>query len=404
MTSSNLKHVQHDPDSLHTEDMIINMGPSHPAMHGTVKMILTLDGENVKDVDIHIGYLHRGFEKMAEAGTWQHVIPYTDRLNYVSPLCNNVGYVMAVEKLWGVVPTERCQYIRALACEIARIGDHLTAIAAGSLELGGYTPFLYGVEAREELYFITEELAGARLTTSYTRIGGLRYDLPDDYALHVEAALRRVEKLCIDIDTLLTKNRIFFDRMVDVGVVSQEDAISQGMTGPVLRATGVDFDLRKHRPYLIYDRLDFEVPTGHNGDNYDRYLVRMEEIRQSCSMIRQIFEQIPDGPVNVEDWGVVLPPKERVYDSIEGMIAHFKLVMEGHQVPPGEAYCAVEGGNGEVGFYIVSSGVGRPWRVHVRAPCFYIMGGLKKMIVDGMIADIIPTFDSINMIGGEIDR
>ena len=384
--------------------MIINMGPSHPAMHGTVKMVLTLDGETVEDVDIHVGYLHRGFEKMSEQGTWQQVLPYTDRLNYVSPLINNVGYVGAIEALWGVEITPRCKYVRMIASELSRLTDHLTSIAAGALELGGFTPFLFGLEAREVLYTLVEELSGARLTTSYTRIGGLAADLPPDYEAHLRAALVKVDTLMVKVDKLLTKNRIFYDRMIATGVLSPEDAVSSGCTGVMLRSTGVDWDLRKHEPYLAYDEVDFDVIVGSTGDNYDRYLCRMEEIHQSVRIIDQCFKQLPEGPVNVSDWRVSMPPKDKVYNSIEGMIAHFKLVTDGHQVPAGEAYYAVEGGNGELGFYIVSSGVGRPWKVHVRAPCFYAMGILKKLICGHMLADIVPTFDTLNMIGGEVDR
>lgn len=386
------------------DPMIINMGPSHPATHGTVKFILTLDGETVRDIDIHIGYLHRGFEKMSEMGTWQQVLPYTDRLNYVSPMCNNVGYVGAIEKLWGVEITPRCKYVRMLISEISRLTDHLTAVAAGALELGGFTPFLYGLEAREMIYPLVEELTGARLTTSYTRVGGLYKDLPEDYGDHVCKVLLKVEELMIKVEKLLTKNRIFYDRMIGTGILSQADAITSGCTGIMLRSTGVDWDLRKHEPYLAYDELDFDVIIGASGDNYDRYLCRLEEMAQSIKMIRQIFKQIPGGPVNVDNWKVVLPPKDKVYNSIEGMIAHFKLITDGHQVPPGEAYYVVEGGNGEVGFYIASQGNGRPYKVHVRAPCFYAMGILKKLVVNHMLADIVPTFDTLNMIGGEVDR
>ena len=387
-----------------TDRMVINMGPSHPATHGTVKFVLTLDGETVEDVDIHIGYLHRGFEKMAEAGTWQQVLPYTDRLNYVSPLCNNVGYVGAVEKLMGVQITERCAYIRVLVSELSRITDHLTSIAAGALELGGFTPFLYGVEAREIVYPLIEELCGARLTTSYTRIGGLAADLPDGYDKLVLGKFPKIRSLMDKVDKLLTRNRIFYDRMIGTGVLSQKDAVDFGVTGVMLRSTGYDWDLRKHDPYLVYDQLDFDVIIGHKGDNYDRYLVRLEEIDQSMKIIEQVFRDIPGGPVNVDDWQVSYPPKSAVYNSIEGMIAHFKLVIDGHQVPAGESYYAVEGGNGEVGFYVVSQGNGRPYRVHVRAPCFYAMGVLKKLIEGHMLADIVPTFDTLNMIGGEVDR
>ena len=403
-TTDTLRNPSHDAADFHDEHMILNMGPSHPATHGTVRFLLTLDGETVVDADVQIGFLHRGFEKMAEAGTWAQVLPYTDRLNYCSPMCNNVGYVLAVEKLLGVTVPERAQYIRALVCELSRITDHFTAIGAGALELGGYTPFLYAIQARDNFYTLVEELTGARLTTAYTRIGGLKYDLTPTFWEHYRKEETECMRLLDEVDKLLTRNRIFYDRMVDVGSISQADAIQHGFTGPVLRSTGVDYDIRKDHPYLIYDRLDFEVPVGHKGDNYDRYLIRMEEIRQSVRMIRQIFEQMPEGPINVDDWAVTLPPKEAVYNSIEGMMAHFKMIMEGVHVPAGEAYGYTEAANGELGFYIVSEGSGRPYRIHVRGPCFAFMSGIKKMIVGGMIADIVPTFDTINMIGGEVDR
>lgn len=389
---------------LHTETLRIQMGPSHPAMHGTVCIRLTLDGETVVDADVDIGYLHRGFEKMAEAGTWTKVIPYTDRLNYVSPLINNVGYCGAVEKLLGVEITERCKYIRVFISEISRICDHLTAIGAAALEIGAFTPFLWAMQAREEFYFLIEMITGARVTTSYTRIGGVRWDLPEGWVERYQKCEKVLMERLDDIETLLTRNRIFIDRNAGVGVMKAEDAIAWGFTGPCLRAAGVDYDVRKAQPYLVYDRLEFDVPIGTEGDNYDRYLVRLEEIRQSVRIIRQVIRDIPEGPVNIDDWRIVLPPKEAVYHTIEGMIAHFEIIMKGIQVPPGEAYYAVEGGNGEVGFYVVSDGSGRPYRVHIRPPCFAIMQALRDMIVGSMVADIIPTFDSINMIGGEIDR
>ena len=391
-------------DGLRTETMMINMGPSHPAMHGTVRLILELDGEVVVKCHPEVGYLHRGFEKMSEVQTWNGVVPYTDRLNYVSPLINNVGYAMAVEKLIGIEVPQRGQFVRTIACEISRIGDHLTAIGAGSLELGGYTALLWAMEARELLYKLTEELTGHRVTTNFTRVGGVRYDLSEDLADHWQAAKKDVLRLVHDIHRLLTRNRVFVDRMAGVGRITAEEALDHGWTGVCLRSTGVDYDVRKAHPYLVYEQLDWDVPLGHEGDNFDRYLCRMEEIYQSAKIIDQCLEKIPEGPVNAEDWGVVFPAKDDVYNSIEGMIAHFQLVMDGSRVPAGEAYGYVEGGNGELGFYIVSSGDGKPWRVHVRAPCFALMQALTRLVEGGMIADIIPTFDTINMIGGEIDR
>ena len=391
-------------EDLRSEYFHVQMGPSHPAMHGTVRIKLTLDGETVVDADVEIGYLHRGFEKSAEAHTWTQVIPYTDRLNYVSPLINNVGYVMAVEKLLGIEVTERAKYIRTLMSEVSRIVDHLTAIGAMGLEIGAFTPFLWSVQAREEFYYLIEEVTGARVTTAYTRVGGVHYDLPENFAEMYQKVEDRLLRLMDDMEALLTKNRIFYDRLIDVGVISPEKAIELGFTGPVLRSTGVAYDVRKDHPYLVYDRVDFDVPVGQHGDNYDRYLVRLEEIRQSVRIIRQLLKQIPDGPINIDDWKVVLPPKDLVYNTIEATIAHFLLIIRGIQVPPGEAYAFVEGGNGEVGFYVVSDGEGKPYRLHVRGPCFALMQGLRAMIKGYMIADIIPTFDSINMIGGEIDR
>lgn len=388
----------------HSEYMQLAMGPSHPATHGTMQMLLTLDGETVVDVDVKIGYLHRGFEKMSEVSTYNQVIPYTDRLNYVSPLINNVGWALTVEKALGIEVTPRCKWIRMIMSELSRISDHLTSIGAGSLELGGFTPFLYCIQAREEVWDIIEEVTGARLTTSYTRIGGLRHDLPENTEERVAVCKDYVLNLLNDVDVLLTNNRLFYDRMQDVGVISQELAVELGFSGPCLRSTGIDYDVRTAAPYLFYDQVDFDVPVGHKGDNYDRYLIRMEEIKQSFRIIDQCFEKMQPGPVNVDDWTVVLPPKDAVYNTIEGMIAHFKIIMEGVKVPAGEVYGYVEGGNGELGFYLVSDGSGRPWRVKVRPPCFAIMQGLKPMIVGDQLADIIPTFDTINMIGGEIDR
>lgn len=391
-------------DILHSEYMTVQMGPSHPAMHGTVQLTLTLDGETVVDVDVKIGYLHRGFEKMSEACTYNQVLPYTDRLNYVSPLINNVGWAMAVEKALDVEITPRCAWIRMIVSEMSRISDHLTSIAAGALELGGFTPFLYGVQAREEVWIVIEAICGARLTTSYTRPGGLRYDLPDDFDARWAHARSEIERLMVDIDKLLTRNRIFYDRMADVGAISAEEAIDWGWSGPCLRSTGHDYDVRTYYPYLYYDQVDFDVPVGTRGDNYDRYLCRLEEIRQSLRIIEQCQKLMEPGPVNIGDWRVVLPPKDEVYNSIEGMIAHFKLIMEGVKVPPGEVYSYVEGGNGELGYYVVSDGSGRPWRVKVRPPCFALMQTLKPLVEGTLLADIIPTFDTINMIGGEIDR
>ena len=384
--------------------MVLNMGPSHPAMHGTVRMVLTLDGETVIKCDPEIGYLHRGFEKQCENTTWSQVFPYTDRLNYCSPLLNNFGYALAVEKMLGIKATDRCNYIRTILGEMARLADHFTCLGAGALELGAMSAFLYAVEARDHIWDLVEEVTGARLTVSFARIGGLKEDLPANFAERWEATEPRLWDVIKKLDQLSTKNRIFMDRMMNTGVIGADEAVSLGFTGPVLRSTGVAYDIRKDSPYFAYDRVDFEVPVGTNGDNFDRYLVRLEEMKQSISIIRQCLKAIPGGPLNVDDPHIMLPPKELVYNSIEGMINHFKLIFEGIQVPAGEVYSYTEAANGELGFYIVSNGTGKPYKLRVRPPCFYFMGGIDRMIEGGMLSDIIPTFDTINMIGGEVDR
>jgi NADH-quinone oxidoreductase subunit D len=386
------------------EIMEIQMGPSHPASHGTIKFNLKLDGETIVDIDVEIGYLHRGFEKMAEQFTWNHVFPYADRLNYASPLLNNVGFALAVEKLAGIEVPERCQYVRVIVGEISRITDHLTCLGMAASEIGALSAGFYMLEAREFLYDLVEEITGARLTVTYCRLGGVIKDLPADVDARVGAAFGSLDRILADCDRLLTRNRIFLDRMVGVGAMTRDAAVAWGLTGPLLRATGEAYDVRKVDPYLVYDRMDFEVPTGTSGDNYDRFRVRFEEIRQSMRIVRQALAEIPGGPIRADDPRYVLPPKPDVYGSIEGLMNHFKLVIEGQKVPRGEVYVATEGGNGELGFYLVSDGSGRPYRVRVRPPCFYGMAALGDMLRGRMIADVITTFGQINMIGGECDR
>ncbi len=388
------------------EIMYLNMGPSHPAMHGVVRVMAALKGETILASDVEIGYMHRCFEKEAETHSYMGVIPYTDRLNYVSPLINNVGYALAVEKLFGVNTPERCQYIRVIMSEISRIVDHLTCIGAFSMELGAFTVFLYLMKAREYLYELIEDVTGARLTTSYTRIGGLRGDLTPGFPEKCRSAFQKIRKEIDECDRLLTRNRIFYDRMRGIGVITKEDAVSFGFTGPCLRAAGVAHDVRKSSPYLVYDRLDFEVPLGSEGDNYDRYQVRMAEMEQSMRIVNQALAQIPDGPIQLDDKRMTLPPKEAVYNSIEGLMNHFKLIMDGHGIrpPAGEAYFPVEGGNGELGFYVISDGSGIPARVRVRAPCFHMVAALSHLIQGGMVADVVPIFGTLNMVAGELDR
>jgi len=386
------------------ETMELQMGQSHPATNGTIKFNLRLEGEKVLDCDVEVGFLHRGFDKSCEQATWTQVIPYTDRLNYASPLINNVGYALAVEKLIGVETPPRCQFIRVIISELSRLFDHLTCCGMAASELGAITAGFYMIEARELITRIIEGLTGARLTVTYVRIGGVKHDLPHDFDENVRQAFKTVRALLDDCDRLLSRNRIFIDRMSNVGTISQEIAVSYSLTGPILRATGVNYDVRKAYPYLVYDQLDFEVPLGSKGDNYDRFVCRIREIEQSMRIVEQALERLPVGPVWIDDARFVLPEKEKVYNSIEGLMHHFKIIMEGIQVPAGETYFAVEGGNGELGFYIVSDSGGRPYRVRVRPPCFIAMGAFHEMIKGYMVADIIPTFGMVNMIGGECDR
>jgi len=450
----NLEPTSAEAQARQTRHMFLNVGPSHPAMHGIIKIVTELDGERVVSADVEIGYLHRGFEKMCEEGPYNNAIPYTDRLNYVSPLINNFGYCLAIERLLGIEATERCQYIRVIMSELSRISDHLTCIGASAMELGAFTVFLYMIKARELLWELIEDVTGARLTISYGRVGGVKADLPERFAENTRKALEETRKILIECDTLLTRNRIFMDRMQGTGVISKEDAVSYGITGPFLRATGVNYDVRKRHPYFVYDRTKFDVPLGEHGDNYDRYLVRMEEMEQSMRIVEQALAQIPEGPIQVDYEGkvlpaaamvdqaklgntaglkivevdldptlsgstkrfhgrinapekrAVLPPKEDTYGNIEGLMHHFKLVMIGHGIrpPKGEVYVPVEGANGELGFYIVSDGSDRPYRVRVRPPCFTIMAALPQLLIGDMVADIVPTFGSVNMIGGELDR
>jgi NADH-quinone oxidoreductase subunit D len=381
----------------------INLGPSHPAMHGTVRMHVELEGETIVAAVPEIGFLHRGFEKSCENATWTQCLPYVDRLNYVSSMLNDFGYLMVVEKLLGIEIPERARYIRVIAGELHRICDHLTLVGALGMELGGFTAFLYALEARELIWDRIAELTGARVTTSFGRPGGVERDLPEGWGEKVLRTLDRVAELREDVDGLLARNRIFYDRTRGTGAIGAKEALDWGFTGPCLRACGVDYDVRKAHPYLVYDRLDFEVPLGDRGDNYDRYLVRIEEMKQSDRIVRQALAAVPAGPTMVGDWRIALPSKPEVYATIEGTISHFKLVTEGIQVPAGEAYAYTEAANGELGFYAVSDGSGRPYKLHVRAPGFPILSAVPSMVVGRLLADLVPTFDSINMIGGEVE-
>lgn len=387
------------------DPMRINMGPAHPATHGTVRIVLDLSGETVVNCDVQIGYLHRGFEKMCERGCWTQVLPYVDRANYVSPMLNNVGYVLACEKLLEAVVPERCQWYRMVLGEFARITDHLTCTGAMMMELGAFTPYLYFMKAREAIYDLLEEETGARLTHSFARIGGMAAPPTKDFKPGSRAALSVVTSALGEVRKLIMANRIFLDRLENIGVVSGEDAISLGWTGPCLRASGVPYDVRKAHPYLKYDEVDFEVPVGAVGDCLDRVLVRWDELEQSARIIEQCLSAMPDkGPISIDDPKVTLPPKHDVYTTIEGTIQHFKIIMEGVKLPAGEVYGYTEAANGELGFYLVSQGHGTPYRVRMRPPCFFTTAGVERMITGQMVADIVPCFGSINMVGGECDR
>ncbi len=399
------KKIDHrDAGDIDAFKMNISMGPSHPAMHGVVRINVVLDGEKVESSELEIGYLHRGFEKTAENRTYNQIIPYTDRLNYVSPLLNNFGYTLAVEKLLGIEVPRRAQFIRVILGEISRVSDHLTCNAALMMENGGFTPFLYAMKARELLYVLSEKVTGARLTVNYSRVGGLKNDLYDGFREDALSSLEEVLVIVGEIETMVNRNRIFMDRWRNTGIMTREDVIKWGITGPVGRASGFDYDVRRDMPYFVYDELDFDIPIGENGDTLDRYLVRMEEIKQSVRIVRQALDAIPEGPINIKDSKVVMPEKSKVYNSIEGMITNFKLVIDGVIVPKGEIYSFTEAGNGELGYYIVSDGTGRPYRVRLRPPCFFNTQNLPNMINGDYLADIIPIFGSINMIAGELDR
>jgi NADH-quinone oxidoreductase subunit D len=384
--------------------MTLNLGPSHPATHGVTKAVAQLDGETLKDLKIEIGFLHRGFEKSCENVTWTQVFPYTDRLNYVSSINNNVGYALAVEKLCGIEAPERAQYLRVITAELHRLCDHLTLVGATGLELGAMTVVIFAVEGRDLLWDRLNELTGARLTSNYCRVGGVTRDLPEGWIEKTLRVLDRCVEIREEVNALLTRNRIFVDRVKNVGKISRADAIDYGFTGPCLRAAGEPYDIRKANPYLIYDRLDFDVPVGSNGDTFDRYLIRIEEMKQSDKMIRQCFKQMAPGDISLKDYRFVLPPKPEVYGTIEGAMAHFKIIMEGIKVPAGEAYASTEAPNGELGFYLVSDGSGRPYKMGLRCPTWGPMSALPFLTVGGLLADLIPVYDSINYIAGEVEQ
>jgi NADH-quinone oxidoreductase subunit D len=386
------------------EKLVLNMGPSHPATHGVLRLILELDGEEIVKADPDVGFLHRGDEKIAENMHYNQFVPYTDRLDYLAPLANNVAYACAVEKLMGWELPPRGQAVRVMACELARISAHLLGLGAFAMDVGAMTVFLYTFTEREKIYDLCEQLTGARFTTSYTRVGGQIRDLPTDFVQRVEKFLEEFVPALDEVDKLLTRNRIFVDRTKDVGVISKEDAISYGLSGPNLRGSGVAHDLRKAHPYLGYEKYEFDIPIGEVGDCFDRYLVRMEEMRQSVSILRQVIATLPGGPVNIADSKNLLPAKDKVLLSMEELIHHFIIATQGIDAPAGEVYFGAENPKGELGFYICSKGGGVPHRLKIRAPSFVNLSILDKLLPGHMISDVVAILGSLDFVMGECDR
>jgi NADH-quinone oxidoreductase subunit C/D len=398
------KESEDEEDVLTNQRTLVNIGPSHPATHGAFRVFAELEGEIIKRAKVEIGYLHRCFEKMAETHKYQQVIPYTDRLNYLSAPMNNAGYCRAVEKLLGIEIPPRAQYIRVILSELSRVIDHLVCIGATAVDLGALTVFWFCFRQRENVYELFESLCGNRMLTSITRIGGVFGDLDEEWKQRCRNVIKTLRETVEEVDRLLTNNKIWLNRMKGTGYVSQENAISYGYTGPCLRAAGVDHDLRKADPYYDYDNFEFDVPVYKEGDNFARYLVRMEEMRQSLRIVEQALTKIPDGPTQISDPKIVLPPKSEVYTNIEALMNHFMLIIHGIQPPKKEVYSYTEVANGELGFYIVSDGTGKPYRVKVRPPCFAIFSSYEEAIEGSMLADAIATLGQFNVIAGELDR
>ena len=405
-TAANVASVTDKLPDVEGEKMVLNMGPSHPATHGVLRLKLEMDGELITKAEPDVGYLHRGDEKIAENMTYNQFIPYTDRLDYLAPLANNVHYVLAVEKLLGVeekIP-ERCQYIRTICCELARVSAHLLGLGAFAMDTGAFTVFLHTFTEREKIYYLIEALTGARFTTSYTRVGGLSRDLPEDWLRELSKFLDEVEVNFDETEKLLTRNPIFLERTQDVGIISREEAIDFGLSGPNLRASNVEHDVRRAHPYMIYDRFDFEVPVGTKGDCYDRYAIRILEMRESVKILRQCIKDIPDGPINVDDGKIVLPTKEKVMTSMEELIHQFMIVTQGQDAPTGEIYFGAENPKGELGFYINSLGGGTPHRLKIRAPSFVNLSILSHLLPGYMMADVVAILGSLDFVMGECDR
>lgn len=397
--------VESQAATLQSEKMTLNVGPSHPTTHGVLRLLVELEGDIMTKVTPVIGYLHRGDEKIAENMTYNQFVPYTDRLDYLGPLANNVAYAIAVEKLAGIEVPARCQAIRVICAELARISSHLLGIGVFGMDTGAWTPFMYCFTEREKLMDLFEELTGARFTNSYTRIGGVTRDIPEGWTGRVVQVLNEMQRTLKEVDTLLTRNRIFYDRCVGVGVISKEDALSYGITGPNLRGSGIPLDLRKDKPYSGYENYDFDVPIGKTGDCYDRFIIRMEEVYQSIRIVMQAIEKLPDGPWYAEDAKKIFaPPKSKVLTSMEELIQNFMIVTQGPQVPAGEVYFEAENPKGALGFYVVSRGGGVPYRLKIRSPSFCNLSILPKILPGLMLTDVTTVLGSLDFVMGECDR
>ncbi len=397
-----MESIERHPE--HPDVVTINMGPSHPATHGVLRLVLQLDGERVVKCVPHLGYLHRGMEKIAENRTYLQFIPYTDRMDYLAPLASNVGFALAVEQLLGIRVPPRCEGIRVICCELARVGAHLLWLGTHALDLGAATVFFHTFKDREWHYDLIEDLCGARLTTSYTRVGGVMYDVTADWMKKLGEFVSGMPGRIDDYESLLTNNTIWLQRTQGVGKITTEQAIAHGMTGPSLRATGFEHDLRKARPYSGYESYDFEIPVGSEGDIYDRYLVRLEEMRQSLRILEQAIRNLPDGPVNIDDPKIFLPPKKRTLEGMEELIHQFMIITEGFECPPGEVYHSTEVPKGELGFYIVSTGGRSPYRLRIRSPSFNNISTLPLLVEGGLIADVVANIASLDPVMGEVDR
>jgi NADH-quinone oxidoreductase subunit D len=389
---------------LEGEHMLINIGPQHPATHGVLRLVLELDGETVVRCVPHIGYLHCGFEKIGEYRQYNQIIPWTDREDYLNSPGNNVAFALGAERLFGIEITERCKVLRVIAAELSRLISHCVWLGTFCIDIGAFTPFLWIFQQRERVYLLLESWIGARLTTTLTRVGGMGADIPDGWTEDLANFVRTFPKVLDECSTMLTKNAIWVGRTVGLGAMSAEEAVNYGLSGPMLRASGVAYDVRKDFPYLDYETYDFDVPVGQAGDVYDRYLVRMEEMRQSIRILDQALKRLPDGPVNVDDPRVILPPKSKATSDMESMIHHFKQVMEGPRPPIGEAYVAVESPKGEKGYYMVSDGTSKPVRWRIRPPSFVNLSAIPKMVEGHLLSDVIAINASIDIVMGEIDR